>query len=65
MQKVYLAYLNSGILAEQNKGSLDGVVTEIENESHIPALLRYFYSQIWSSDPSNYSKFDAEYEYER
>ena len=46
--------------------SLDGVVTKFENGKLLySCFVKGIFSQIWSSDPSNFSKFDAEYEYER
>ena len=49
---------------EPNKGSLDGVTRRFELECCTFVRRQGEYSaRIWSCDPSNFSKFNAEYEY--
>ena len=49
---------------EQNKGSLDGVTRRFELECcTFLGRQRKYSARIWSRDPSNFSKFKAEYEY--
>ena len=50
---------------ERNKGSLDGVTRRFESECcTFLRRQRKYSAQIWSCDHSNFSKFNAEYEYQ-
>ena len=58
-------YLNSWNIGEQNKGSLDGVTRGLRLECCTFLRRQGKYSaRKWSCDPSNFSKCNAEYEYQ-